>query len=132
MKELGNGMSKLLAIVMILAAMILIFNRYDETNNQKKGTTTNMFSQLIFKGIPKLFQGVFNSDVKDEVKEGFQIIKTDIKDINNGDYSDIEDTKKELNKENEIVENTDDYNTLVSIEVATENELKNFNAPDKK
>jgi hypothetical protein len=126
MEDLGKSLSKLITILMIIAALILIFNRYDETNNQKKGTTTNMFSQIIFKGIPKLFKGVFNSGVKQEVKEGFQIIKTDIKEAKNNDYSDINTTKTELNKE--VIEQTaksDD--ALVSVETATEEELKEYN-----
>jgi hypothetical protein len=126
MENIENILRKIIFTVMIIVASILIFNQYDISHNQKKGTTTSMFSQIIFKGVPKIFKEIFNSGIKQEIKEGYQIIKTDIKEGNNGIYNDVDSTKINLKKINNE-KNIESEDGLVSVEPATEKELREYN-----
>jgi hypothetical protein len=126
MIEIGNLLSKIITIILVVGAMILIFNRYDATHNQKIGTTTSVASKLVFKGIPKVVgELVKDKNIHKEIKDGFDVIKSDIKESAAGDYSDIDSTMANINTE--VAENDNQSNSkFVSVETATEEELNEF------
>jgi hypothetical protein len=127
MNEISKISSKILTIVMVTVATILLFNRYDATHNQKRGATTSMTSKLIFKVIPKLIgQAINDKEIHQEVKEGFTVIKSDIKDGINGDFDKgIETIENEI-KTNDATKTIEDENNFKSVVVASEKESKEF------